>query len=169
MATSPNVAGNEIHSGRALRANLGADLVDDLQRVQKAAQRITEILDLDKLIDRVVKEVANSFGWLEASIYLHDEDAAEMVLTGMRGCVHGIGHRLKIGHEGMVGYVASTGQTRYATDVRTDEYYIGCEAGTLSEVAIPLHLGSSLVGGFTPSHPEPHGFPRHPVRILTPF
>ena len=42
----------------------------------------------------------------------------------------------------MVGYVAATGQTRYAPDVRLDEYYIACEDDTLSEVAIPLSVGN---------------------------
>jgi sigma-B regulation protein RsbU (phosphoserine phosphatase) len=163
MGTIPNAAVNEIHPTRVVPL----DLIDDLQRVQKAAQSITSILDLDQLIDSVVKEVADSFGCLEASIYLHDEDRAEMVMAGVRGCsVNGKGHRLKIGREGMVGYVASTGQTRYAPDVRQDEYYVACEASTLSEVAIPLHVGARLVGVFTASHPEVDGFPRQQLRIL---
>ncbi|PYX52285.1 MAG: hypothetical protein DMG79_01055 [Acidobacteria bacterium] len=163
MATLPSAPSNEI---LALRS-LPTDLVDDLQRVQKAAQRITSILDLDQLIDSVVNEVSDSFGCLEASIYLHDEDRGEMVLTGVRGCsVNGKGHRLKIGEEGMVGYVASTGQMRYAPDVRKDEYYIGCEKSTLSEVAIPLRVGERLVGVFTASHHELDGFPRQQLRIL---
>ena len=168
MATTPNAPFNEIaRSGIVPARALPLDLVDDLQRVQKAAQRITSILDLDQLIDSVVNEVADSFGCLETSIYLHDEDRGEMVLTGVRGCsMHGKGHRLKIGREGMVGYVASTGQTRYAPDVREDEYYIGCEESTLSEVAIPLHVGAQLVGVFTASHPEVNGFPRQQLRIL---
>ena len=146
---------------------LPADLVDDLQRVQKAAQRITTILDLDQLIDSVVDEVTQSFGCLEASIYLHDEERSEMVLSGVKGCsLHGKGHRLKIGTEGMVGYVASTGQTRYAPDVRTDDYYFACGESTLSEVAIPLRVGEHLVGVFTASHPEVDGFPRQQLRIL---
>ncbi len=66
---------------------LPADLVEDLQRVQKAAQRITSILDLDQLIDSVVNEVAHSFGCVEASVYLHDEERGEMVLAGVRGCI----------------------------------------------------------------------------------
>src|SRR5438094_6978146 len=102
---------------------LPADLVDDLQRVQKAAQKIASILDLDQLIDSVVNEVTDSFGCLEAAIYLHDEERSDMVLAGVRGCrLHKKGFRLKIGREGMVGYVASTGQLRYAPDVRKDEY-----------------------------------------------
>jgi sigma-B regulation protein RsbU (phosphoserine phosphatase) len=90
-----------------------------------------------------------------------------MVLAGVRGCkLHHKGHRLKIGVEGMVGYVASTGQMRYAPDVRRDPYYISCEHSTLSEVAIPLRVGERLVGVFTASHPEVDGFPRQQLRIL---
>ena len=48
-------------------------LIEDLQRVQKAAQKITSILDLDQLIDGVASEVTQSFGCLEAGIYLYDE------------------------------------------------------------------------------------------------
>jgi sigma-B regulation protein RsbU (phosphoserine phosphatase) len=100
-------------------------------------------------------------------VYLHDEDRCEMVLSGVHGCsVNHKGYRLKIGKEGMVGYVASTGQMRYAPDVRKDDYYIGCEASTLSEVAIPLHVGERLVGVFTASHPELDGFPRQQLRLL---
>lgn len=143
------------------------DQVEDLQKLQKAAQKITSILDLDQLIDNIVNEVAHSFGCVEAGIYLHDEEHGEMVLAGVHGCsVNHKGHRLKIGKEGMVGYVASTGQMRYAPDVREDTYYIGCEHDTLSEVVIPLHVGNRLVGVFTASHPELDAFPRQQLRIL---
>jgi sigma-B regulation protein RsbU (phosphoserine phosphatase) len=163
MATTPNAPFHEVLPGRALPE----DLVEDLQRVQKAAQRISSILDLDQLLDSVVNEIALAFGCLEASIYLHDEDRGEMVLSGVRGCsLNDKGHRLKIGCEGMVGYVAANGQMRYAPDVREDPYYISCEESTLSEVAIPLRVGEQLVGVFTASHPEVDGFPRQQLRIL---
>src|SRR5271169_1130774 len=166
MSTILSSASSEIPTVRAMHA----DFIDDLQRVQKAAHKITSILDLDQLIDSLVNEVADSFGCIEASIYLHDEAHREMVLAGVRGCMEccaqGIGRRLKIGREGMVGYVASTGQLRYAPDVREDQYYIGCQASTLSEVAIPLRVGERLVGVFTASHPEVDGFPRQQLRIL---
>jgi sigma-B regulation protein RsbU (phosphoserine phosphatase) len=141
--------------------------VEDLQRLQKAAQKISSILDLDQLIDNIVNDVAHSFGCMEASVYLHDEEHGEMVLSGVHGCsVNHKGHRLQIGKQGMVGYVASTGQMRYAPDVRKDEYYIACEHSTLSEVAIPLHVGEHLVGVFTASHPDLDAFPRQQLRIL---
>jgi len=144
--------------------------VDDLLRLQKAAQKINSILDLDQLIDKVVNDVARSFGCLDADIYLHNEARGELVLAcahGCKGCeLHGHGHSLKIGKEGMVGYVAATGQMRYAPDVRKDPYYVGCEETTLSEVAIPLHVGGQLVGVFTASHHELDAFPPEQLRLL---
>jgi sigma-B regulation protein RsbU (phosphoserine phosphatase) len=166
MSTLPNLATAEV----APRV-LSDELVADLQRLQKAAQRISSILDLDQLIDSVVTEVTGPpFGCLEASIYLHDEARGDMVLTGVSGCdLHSKGHRLKVGQEGMVGHVASTGQLRYAPDVRKDPYYIRCGHATLSEVAIPLRVGQRVVGVFTASHPELDGFPLQQLRILQAF
>ena len=112
----PNVA-----AGVSSTSAVSPDLLQELQRLQKTAQKIASILDLDQLIDNVVNDVAHSFGCVEASVYLHDEERGEMVLAGVHGCsVNHKGHRLKIGKEGMVGYVASTGQMRYAPDVRED-------------------------------------------------
>jgi len=168
MVAFPNLA--EVQSAQSPAPVLTADLIEDLQRLQKAAQKITSILDLDQLIDGVVLEVTQSLGCVEASIYLHDEERAEMVMAGVRGCtLHKKGHRLKIGREGMVGYVACTGQTRYAPDVLKDPYYIGCEHSVRSEVAIPLRVGERLVGVFTASHPDVDGFPRQQLRLLQAF
>ena len=105
MATLPTASFGDSAVARPL---LG-DQVEDLQRLQKAAQKISSILDLDHLIDKIVNDVARSFGCVEANIYLHDPEHAELVLAGVHGCsVHGKGARLKVGTEGMVGYVMST-------------------------------------------------------------
>ncbi|MGA8432888.1 MAG: GAF domain-containing SpoIIE family protein phosphatase [Candidatus Sulfotelmatobacter sp.] len=147
-----------------------SEQIDDLLQLQKAAQEISSILDLDELIEKITGEVAQSFGCLEATIYLHDETRAELVLTGVCGCTRYCkGDRKKIGKEGMVGHVAATGQMHYAPDVRTDPYYIACEESTLSEVAIPLHVAGKLVGVFSASHTELDAFSRPQLRLLQAF
>jgi phosphoserine phosphatase RsbU/P len=165
MAASPNFS-------PTLPSNSGAinlDQVEDLLKLQKAAQRISTILDLDQLVDKVVNDIARSFGCLDSDIYLHNEERGELLLACAHGCagceLHGPGHSLKIG-KGMVGYAASTGQMYYAPDVREDPYYIGCEESTLSEVAIPLHVEGQLVGVFTASHTELDGFSPCQLRML---
>jgi len=165
MAASPNLtAPLPLNPGP-----LNLDQVEDLLKLQKAAQKITSILDLDQLVDKVVNEIARTFGCLDSDIYLHHEERGELALVCAHGCtgcdLHGPGHSLKIG-KGMVGYVASTGQMHYAPDVRQDPYYIGCEESTLSEVAIPLHVEGQLVGVFTASHTELDAFTPCQLRLL---
>jgi sigma-B regulation protein RsbU (phosphoserine phosphatase) len=143
------------------------DLTEDLLRLQRASHRISSLLDLDQLIDRIVNEIACSFGLLEANVYLYEPDREELVLACVHGCtMYERGHCLKLGKEGLVGYVAFTGHMRYAPDVREDPYYLPCEESTLSEVAIPLLVENQLVGVFTASHPELNAFPPQQLKIL---
>ena len=143
------------------------DLMEDLLRLQKASHRINSLLDLDQLIDRIVNEIACSFGLVEANVYLYEPEREELVLACVHGCtMYEKGHCLKLGKEGLVGHVASSGQMRYAPDVREDPYYLPCEESTLSEVAIPLLVEGRLVGVFTASHPELNAFPPQQLKIL---
>jgi phosphoserine phosphatase RsbU/P len=164
MAASPNFTAPVEGSGL-----LNLDQIEDLLKLQKAAQKISSILDLDQLVDKVVNDIARSFGCVDSDIYLHNVERGELSLVCAHGCdgcdLCGPGHSLKIG-KGMVGYVASTGLMHYAPDVRQDPYYIGCEESTLSEVAIPLHVEGQLVGVFTASHTELDAFSPCQLRLL---
>jgi phosphoserine phosphatase RsbU/P len=163
MAISPGISG----PGYAAAHPLQIEQVEELLKLQKAAQKIASILDLDQLIDKIVNDVAHTFGYVEASVYLHDENRGQMVLTGVHGCTLDCpGHCLRVGKDGMVGYVAATGKPRYAPDVRVDEYYIACDDSTLSELAIPLHVEGKLVGVFMASHHELDAFPQEQRRLL---
>ena len=164
MATSPRF---DLDIQYAPDRQAQIDQIQDLLKLQRAAQEITSILDLDQLVDRIVNEVSVAFGCNEATLYLHDEEKSDLVLAGVRGCtMHGKGHRLKVGKEGMVGHVAETGKMLYAPDVRLDPYYIPCEEHTLSELAIPLHVGQKLVGVFAASHHDLDAFPEEQRLML---
>ena len=144
--------------------------IAELVRLQKFAQRINSSLDLDEIVQRITDEVAASLGCVEINIYLHDAANNDLVLSGTRGCsVHGVGHRLKVGTEGMVGHVAATRKMRYAPNVTEDPYYRACEPDIRSEVAIPLHLDNELIGVFTASHCELDAFSTAHLRLLEGF
>jgi len=141
--------------------------VAELVRLQKSAQRINGTLNLDEIIERLVGEVSSTLGCAEISVYLHHPAEQELVLAGVRGCtMHEKGHRLKVGSEGMVGYVAESRQMHYAPDVTQDPYYMACEPDTRSEVAIPLQVEGELVGVFTASHCELDAFTADHLRLL---
>src|ERR1700693_6067507 len=162
MATSPRTIVPEPAAVSPLQAD-----IEHLLKFQKWARKITSILDLDELIDQIVSDVASASQCVEATVYLHDAERGELEMAGVHGCtLHEKGSRLKVGKEGLVGYVAATGQMRYAPDVRLDPYYLACEESTLSEVAIPLMVDGKLVGVFAASHPELNAFRPQQVKIL---
>ena len=163
MAAIPNPA--QITS--VIDRSLQSGQIDDLLKLQEWIPKITSILDLDVLIDQIVNHVSRAFGCIEANLYLHDEERSELELACVCGCtLHGKGHRLKVGIDGMVGRVAATGEMHYAPDVRIDPYYFACEESTLSEVAIPLIVEGKLVGVFSSSHSELDAFPPEQLKLL---
>jgi sigma-B regulation protein RsbU (phosphoserine phosphatase) len=164
MATSPQLRDSASLSGIP---GLSPAQVQDLLTLQKAAKRISSILDLDELIEDVVTDIAGSFGCVESHIYLRDDSAENMIIAGVQGCsCDRKGLRLKIGKDGMVGYVAATGQMRYAPDVSKDPYFIACEPNVRSELAIPLEINGEVIGVFTASHHELDAFPVEQIRLL---
>lgn len=162
MSTSPGIVDPRRFEGMELPSHQ----VEDLRRLQKASQQISSILDLDELIDKIVTDVAQSFGCLEASLYLHDEATQELVLASVCGCTHhSKGARKPIG-KGTVGHAAAIGKLHYAPDVRVDPWYIACEPSTMSEVSIPLHVDGRLVGVFSTSHHRLDAFPPSQLQLL---
>jgi len=164
MTTSPQIRDL---TGFSAVPGLRPEQVQDLVNLQKATKKISSILDLDQLIDDVVADIAASFDCIEANIFLRDETRQNMVVAGVHGCTcNRKGQLLKIGKDGMVGYVAATGQMRYAPDVSKDPYFIACEPHIRSEVAIPLEIKGEVIGVFTASHRELDAFPLEQIRLL---
>jgi sigma-B regulation protein RsbU (phosphoserine phosphatase) len=129
------------------RIHSSCDFTQVLMKLQRATYLIASTLDRDALLDRVVNDIASSLGNVEVAVWLRADDADEMILQGVRGCSKNCkGERLRMGRDGMVGYVAGTGKMRYAPDVRKDPYYIPCEPDTLSSVTIPLKVGGRVIG-----------------------
>lgn len=144
-------------------------VVQELLLLQRVVQRINSILDLEALLEEIVDDVAQTFGYSRTAILLLDEQQPEdLVIATVRGWTrfHEKGHRFKVGKEGMVGHVASTGTMRYAPDVRADPYYCVSEDETRSEVDIPLNTKGRLIGVFNAQHTEVDGFPPNQLQLL---
>jgi len=165
MATLPTEV-QSLHSIPAQIAN-ACEFTQVLMKLQRATHLIDSTLDLDALLDRVVRDLANSIGNVEVGVWLRDGDTNEMVLRGVRGCTkYKKGARVEIGRQGMVGHVAATGTMRYAPDVDLDPYYIGCEPGTRSEVTIPLKADEKVIGVLSIDHDQFDAFSGDQLQVL---
>lgn len=156
------------------RAGTGAphleqqDQIQDFLLLQRVAQRIGSILDLDTLLEQIVDDVAHTFGYSRSAVLLVDQAAGDVVIAAVRGWTsnyHVKGERFTIG-EGMIGRVVQTGETCYAPDVAKNPYYMVSEATTRSEVDIPITSRGRLVGVFNAQHPDLDAFPPHRLQLL---
>jgi len=138
--------------------------VDVLLSLQKAAQEIASILELDDLLDTIVHRVAVDFGCIESCILLVEGDG--FYLAAVHGCTQWKkGERWPV-TEGLAGQVVATGEPYYAPDVAQELRYRACEPDTRSEVLIPLKVHERVIGVFEASHHDLDAFPRTQIEIL---
>lgn len=138
--------------------------VDALMSLQKAAQQIASILELDELLDTIVHRVAVDFGCLESSILLIDGE--NFHVAAVHGCSQTQkGERWPI-TEGLSGQVVASGKAHYAPDVSQELLYRACEPDIRSEVIIPLKVHDRVIGVFGASHHDVAAFPRAQIELL---
>jgi phosphoserine phosphatase RsbU/P len=143
--------------------------IQELLLLQRVAQRINSILDLDTLLEEVVSDVAQTFGYSRSGILLKDNDANELEIVAVRGWTvnyHIKGDRFKIGEYGIVGHVGLTEETYYAPDITKDPYYQVSEESTRSELDIPLKVHGKLIGVFNFQHQEVGQFSTERIQLL---
>jgi len=141
--------------------------IEELYLLQRVAQKISSILDLETLLDEIVGDVANTFGYSRLAVLLKDEQTLELVIgAGWTGELCLKGTRFKIGQDGMSGQAAATGKTFYAPDVRKNPYYIKGEEDTRSEIDIPLKVREELIGIFNVQHTSINAFSPERIRLL---
>ncbi len=144
-------------------------LIEELFLLQRVAQRINSILDLDVLLEEVVSDVARTFGYSRSAILLLDRKTRELEIAEARGWnadFHSKGDRFKIGEYGMTGHVAETGETYYAPDVSVDPYYEISDESTRSELDIPLKVRDHLIGVFNFQHQDLDAFSPERIELL---
>jgi phosphoserine phosphatase RsbU/P len=143
--------------------------VKELLLLQRVAQRINSILDPEVLLEEVVGDVAQTFGYTRSGILLKDEETNELEIVAVRGWTvnyHMKGERFKIGEYGMVGHVGLTEELYYAPDVTVDPYYQVSEHSTRSELDIPLKVHGRFIGVFNFQHQEPNAFSESRIQLL---
>lgn len=110
------------------------------------------ILDVDTLLERVVHLISERFDFYHAGIFLIDEahEWAQLRAASSEGGQRMLAraHRLRVGEQGIVGYVSGTGRPRIALDVDADVVWVQNPdlPETRSEMALPLIIGEEVIG-----------------------
>ena len=152
-----------------------ADLVRRTTQLEAAAEVAREaaaIRRVDDLLDRVVHLISERFSFYHAGIFLLDDRGAYAVLQaasseGGRRMVER-GHRLRVGEQGIVGYVAAQGESRIALDVGRDAVFFDNPdlPLTRSEMGLPLAVRGRVIGVLDVQSTQEAAFTSEDVALL---
>jgi GAF domain-containing protein/CheY-like chemotaxis protein len=126
-----------------------ARLLDAAAQVARGA---TAILEIDMLLSETVRLISDCFEFYHVGVFLLDDDRKYAALQAAypkegRGMLKR-GHRLRIGQEGIVGFVAQTGKYHLALDVEKDPHHLVSSELPLtrSEMVFPLIARGQVIG-----------------------
>ncbi|MEJ5309525.1 MAG: GAF domain-containing protein [Anaerolineae bacterium] len=136
------------------------------------AREATSELDLNTLMSNAVNSISRQFGFYHTALFLIDPTGewAELQAASSEGGRKMLarGHRLRVGQEGMVGYVARRGQSRIALDTEQDRVFFGNPdlPLTRSEATMPLRTRGQVIGVLDVQSSEPEAFTLEDVGVL---
>jgi sigma-B regulation protein RsbU (phosphoserine phosphatase) len=115
----------------------------------EATKTLSAPLDLDELLEAIFRALRQVVQYDAAAVYLVNRTTQRLELVRDTGYPEGSeeAFRLSVG-EGIVGWVAKTGEPVIVPDVRRDRRYVGARAETRSELAAPLVLEGRAMGVF---------------------
>ena len=145
---------------------------EQFEAIAQIARTIGAIQNLEELLPRITRMVSQRFGFYHVGIFLLDEDREFAVLRAANSPggqqMLARGHRLQVGHTGIVGYTTSTGNPRIALDTGADAVYFNNPdlPETHSEMALPLLAGKRIIGALDVQSTEPNAFTQEDVNIM---
>ncbi|MGZ6317069.1 MAG: GAF domain-containing protein, partial [Anaerolineales bacterium] len=156
----------EVASGNASRR------AAQFEAITQVTRAISSIRNMDELMPLVAAVISQYFDFYHVGIFLNDEDQeyAWLIAANSEGGRRMLQrrHSLKIGSQGIVGYVASRGESRVARNVGEDaEFFNNPDLPeTKSEAALPLRRGAEIAGVLDVQSTKEDAFTDDDLRIL---
>jgi GAF domain-containing protein len=146
--------------------------VVQLKASAKVAREAAAIHDLQEMLNRTATLISDQFGFYHTGIFLVDVNSefALLYATNSEGGQRMLeqGHRLKVGEEGIVGFVAAHNTPRVAMDVGDDAVFFNNPdlPETHSEVALPLSVRGRVIGVLDVQSTQAANFTEGDIEIL---
>ncbi|MBN2305491.1 MAG: GAF domain-containing protein [Anaerolineae bacterium] len=125
---------------------------NQLQAHAEVARSATSILDRDQLLNQIVQIIQQRFDYYYTGIFLVDDQREFVVLQSSasqdRHHIHSDPAALPIDTGSMIGWCASTGQSRLTNDVSQDALFKpnSLLPDARSELVLPLRIGKRVLG-----------------------
>lgn len=120
-----------------------------LRTAANVSRAVTSFLDLDGLLTTLVSMVQDEFGYYAVSVWLLPDDRDRLVMRAGVGPTGPMkGHVLELTQKSIITNVANTGKRRLVNDVARVGDFMKWDVlpNTLSELAVPVRLGTRVEG-----------------------
>jgi sigma-B regulation protein RsbU (phosphoserine phosphatase) len=134
------------------------------------AKTLSTQLDLDGVIEAIFKSLRQVVNYAAAAIYLVNRKTLALELVSESGYPEGSddAFRLQVG-QGIVGWVAKTGEPLIVPDVRRDARYVAARHETRSELAAPLLVDGRPIGVFNLEHDVEDAYHEGHLELVSAF
>jgi signal transduction histidine kinase/ActR/RegA family two-component response regulator len=145
--------------------------IRQLTTLYEIGKTLSSTLDLDDLFKKALELLKDRFGYAACGILLLDRTKEELYIKHVTGrsLEEAKGLRFKVGTDGIVGWVAKTGELAYAPDVSKDSRYIPADPAIKSEAAFPLKVRDQLFGVLNIESSKLYGFDDEDLKTLSSF
>jgi len=140
----------------------------DFMLLQRVIKRINSLLDLDELLNQIIKDASNTLGFEKCGVLLYDEKANEFELvaaTGWKDKVYQVGARFKE-NIGVVWHAFHKQKPIYYPDIYEYPEEVHCDFTSRSHIDIPLKSKGKFIGIFNAQHDNINGFSRQKINVL---
>lgn len=143
------------------------------QAIAKVAQAINTTQNLQELLPQIADVVSRQFGFYHVGIFLNDASNHYAVLGAANSeggkRMLNRGHQLRIGEQGIVGFVTGSGNPRIARDVGEDVVFFNNPdlPDTHSEMALPLTVSGKIIGALDVQSTEVNAFTSDDIEVLS--
>ncbi|GAB4501405.1 MAG: hypothetical protein Fur0035_09470 [Anaerolineales bacterium] len=143
-----------------------------LRALAQVANSVTNLQDLESLLPQVTQTISRAFGFYHVGIFLLDASGSLAVLRAANSPggqkMLQRGHQLKVGQVGLVGYATASGESRIALDVGADAVFFNNPdlPETRSEAALPLKVGSQIIGALDVQSRTANAFSAEDLEVL---
>lgn len=143
--------------------------VREMTALYEVGRGLIRTMDLDQLLEEVLETLRRSAGYINCAVLLADPAAGELYVRAARGYREEVvqGLRLRIGQDGITGWVAAQRQPLNVPDVEEDPRYIEGVPGCRSELAVPMMIGDRLIGVLDAESDRPAAFGERDVQLLS--
>jgi serine phosphatase RsbU (regulator of sigma subunit) len=136
----------------------------------EVAQALSARFDLEEVFDTIFSSLREVVGYDAAAIYLVNRATQALEAVSSKGYPEGSedAFRLQVG-QGIVGWVAKTGEPVIVPDVKRDSRYVAARPDTRSELAAPLLLQGRTLGVFNLESDVEDAYHEGHLELLTAF